>query len=132
MVIGIILGVIALIVLFFVSTYNGLVKLRNMVKDQCVFQISRLIETTKMYRELTDGIFKLFGAEESFIIDEPYNFYVSTVWDILCDTRDVPELDNYEFEDFQDSVWEASSRNVTATQVYDQFTSDEHYNLYKE
>ena len=59
MVIGIILGVIALIALFFISTYNGLVKLRNMVKDQWsqidvllkrrADLIPNLVETVKGY-----------------------------------------------------------------------------------
>ena len=59
MVIGIILGVIALIVLFFVTTYNGLVKLRNKVKDQWAQidvllkrradLIPNLVETVKGY-----------------------------------------------------------------------------------
>ena len=59
MVIGIILGVVALIAIFFVSTYNGLVKLRNMVKDQWsqidvllkrrADLIPNLVETVKGY-----------------------------------------------------------------------------------
>lgn len=59
MVIGIILGVIALIAVFFISTYNGLVKLRNMVKDQWAQidvllkrradLIPNLVETVKGY-----------------------------------------------------------------------------------
>ena len=59
MVIGIILGVVALVVLFFVSTYNGLVKLRNKVKDQWsqidvllkrrADLIPNLVETVKGY-----------------------------------------------------------------------------------
>ena len=59
MVIGIIIGVVVLIGLFFVSTYNGLVKLRNMVKDQWsqidvllkrrADLIPNLVETVKGY-----------------------------------------------------------------------------------
>ncbi len=59
MVLGIILGVIALIVIYFVSTYNGLVKLKNMVKDQWsqidvllkrrADLIPNLVETVKGY-----------------------------------------------------------------------------------
>ena len=59
MVLGIILGVIALIAIFFVSTYNGLIKLRNMVKDQWsqidvllkrrADLIPNLVETVKGY-----------------------------------------------------------------------------------
>ena len=59
MVLGIILGVIALIAVFFVSTYNSLVKLRNMVKDQWsqidvllkrrADLIPNLVETVKGY-----------------------------------------------------------------------------------
>lgn len=55
----IIVAVIAVIVLFFVSTYNGLVKLRNMVKDQWAQidvllkrradLIPNLVETVKGY-----------------------------------------------------------------------------------
>lgn len=59
MVLGIILGVIVLIALFFGSTYNSLVKLRNMVKDQWsqidvllkrrADLIPNLVETVKGY-----------------------------------------------------------------------------------
>ncbi len=59
MIIGIIIGVIVLLALFFISTYNGLVRLRNMVKDQWAqidVQLKRrfdlipnLIETVKGY-----------------------------------------------------------------------------------
>ena len=55
----VILAIIAVIVLFFVSTYNGLVKLRNMVKDQWAQidvllkrradLIPNLVETVKGY-----------------------------------------------------------------------------------
>ncbi len=55
----VILAIIAVIVLFFVSTYNGLVKLRNMVKDQWsqidvllkrrADLIPNLVETVKGY-----------------------------------------------------------------------------------
>ena len=55
----VILAIVAVIVLFFVSTYNGLVKLRNMVKDQWAqidVQLKRrfdlipnLVETVKGY-----------------------------------------------------------------------------------
>ena len=54
-----IIGVVVLIVLYFVSTYNGLVKLRNMVKDQWsqidvllkrrADLIPNLVETVKGY-----------------------------------------------------------------------------------
>jgi len=59
MVLGIILGIIVLVALFFGSTYNGLVKLRNMVKDQWsqidvllkrrADLIPNLVETVKGY-----------------------------------------------------------------------------------
>ena len=59
MVIGIILGIIVLVALFFGSTYNSLVKLRNMVKDQWsqidvllkrrADLIPNLVETVKGY-----------------------------------------------------------------------------------
>ena len=59
MVIGIIIGVVVLIALYFMSTYNGLVKLRNMVKDQWsqidvllkrrADLIPNLVETVKGY-----------------------------------------------------------------------------------
>lgn len=59
MVLGIILGVIVLIALFFGTTYNSLVKLRNMVKDQWsqidvllkrrADLIPNLVETVKGY-----------------------------------------------------------------------------------
>ena len=59
MVIGIIIGVVVLIALYFMSTYNGLVKLRNMVKDQWAQidvllkrradLIPNLVETVKGY-----------------------------------------------------------------------------------
>ena len=59
MVLGIILGVVVLIALFIGSTYNGLVKLRNMVKDQWsqidvllkrrADLIPNLVETVKGY-----------------------------------------------------------------------------------
>jgi len=59
MTLGIILGVVALLALYFVSTYNGLVKLRNMVKDQWAQidvllkrradLIPNLVETVKGY-----------------------------------------------------------------------------------
>ena len=55
----VILAIIAVVVLFFVSTYNGLVKLRNMVKDQWsqidvllkrrADLIPNLVETVKGY-----------------------------------------------------------------------------------
>ena len=59
MVLGIILGVVVLIALYFGTTYNGLVKLRNMVKDQWsqidvllkrrADLIPNLVETVKGY-----------------------------------------------------------------------------------
>ena len=59
MTVGIIVGVIVLLALFFVSTYNGLVRLRNMVKDQWsqidvllkrrADLIPNLVETVKGY-----------------------------------------------------------------------------------
>ena len=59
MVIGIIIGVVVLIALYFGSTYNALVKLRNMVKDQWsqidvllkrrADLIPNLVETVKGY-----------------------------------------------------------------------------------
>ena len=59
MVIGIIIGVVVLLALYFVSTYNVLVKLRNMVKDQWsqidvllkrrADLIPNLVETVKGY-----------------------------------------------------------------------------------
>ncbi len=59
MTLGIILGVVAVIALFFGSTYNSLVKLRNMVKDQWsqidvllkrrADLIPNLVETVKGY-----------------------------------------------------------------------------------
>ena len=59
MLVGIIIGVVVLIALYFISTYNGLVKLRNMVKDQwaqidVVLKkradlIPNLVETVKGY-----------------------------------------------------------------------------------
>ena len=60
MVLGIIIGaIILLVVLFFISTYNGLVRLRNMVKDQWsqidvllkrrADLIPNLVETVKGY-----------------------------------------------------------------------------------
>ena len=59
MILGIILGVVALLALYFISTYNGLVKLRNMVKDQWAQidvllkrradLIPNLVETVKGY-----------------------------------------------------------------------------------
>jgi len=59
MLVGIIIGVVVLIALYFISTYNGLVKLRNMVKDQWsqidvllkrrADLIPNLVETVKGY-----------------------------------------------------------------------------------
>ena len=59
MVIGIIIGVVVLLALYFASTYNALVKLRNMVKDQWsqidvllkrrADLIPNLVETVKGY-----------------------------------------------------------------------------------
>ncbi len=67
MVIGIIIGVVVLIALYFVSTYNGLVKLRNMVKDQWsqidvllkrrADLIPNLVETVKGYAKHEEGTF---------------------------------------------------------------------------
>ncbi len=59
MVLGIIIGLVVLVGLYFMSTYNGLVKLRNMVKDQWsqidvllkrrADLIPNLVETVKGY-----------------------------------------------------------------------------------
>ena len=61
----IILGIVVLLVLFFISTYNGLVKLRNMVKDQWsqidvllkrrADLIPNLVETVKGYAKHESG-----------------------------------------------------------------------------
>ncbi len=73
MIIGIIIGVVVLLALFFVSTYNGLVRLRNMVKDQWAQidvllkrradLIPNLVETVKGYTkyegETIENIVKL-------------------------------------------------------------------------
>ncbi len=65
MIIGIIIGVIVLLALFFISTYNGLVRLRNMVKDQWAQidvllkrradLIPNLVETVKGYAKHESG-----------------------------------------------------------------------------
>ncbi len=61
----IILGIVVLLALYFVSTYNGLVKLRNMVKDQWsqidvllkrrADLIPNLVETVKGYAKHESG-----------------------------------------------------------------------------
>lgn len=64
-IVWIILGIVVLLVLYFISTYNGLVKLRNMVKDQWsqidvllkrrADLIPNLVETVKGYAKHESG-----------------------------------------------------------------------------
>ena len=137
MVIGIILGVVALIVLFFVSTYNGLVKLRNKVKDQWsqidvllkrrADLIPNLVETVKGYAkhesETLEAVMKARASYASANTDsekvEASNELSKQVSRLLAVAEAYPDLKaNTNFLNLQEQLKEIEDKISYARQFY--------------
>ena len=137
MVIGIIIGVVVLIALYFMSTYNGLVKLRNMVKDQWsqidvllkrrADLIPNLVETVKGYtkheKETLEAVINARnkavsaqGVEEEMKANGELSGALSRLFALA---ESYPELKaNENFMDLQNNLKETEDKISYARQFY--------------
>ena len=137
MVIGIIIGVVVLIALYFMSTYNGLVKLRNMVKDQWsqidvllkrrADLIPNLVETVKGYtkheKETLEAVINARnkavsaqGVEEEMKANGELSGALSRLFALA---ESYPELKaNEKFMDLQNNLKETEDKISYARQFY--------------
>lgn len=137
MVIGIIIGVVVLLALYFVATYNGLVKLRNMVKDQWsqidvllkrrADLIPNLVETVKGYAkhesETLEAVINARnkavsakGAEEEMKANGELTGALSRLFALA---ESYPDLKaNTNFMDLQNNLKETEDKISYARQFY--------------
>lgn len=92
-----------------------------MTKQETIQIIKKLIISCKNEREFGDIIFKLFNGDNIPLIDETLQYFEETVWDIICETRGIPEMGDDEYEAFQDALCDAVNNKITAEELYDYF-----------
>ena len=137
MTLGIIIGAVVLIALYFMSTYNGLVKLRNMVKDQWsqidvllkrrADLIPNLVETVKGYtkheKETLEAVINARnkavnaqGVEEEMKANGELSGALSRLFALA---ESYPDLKaNSNFMDLQNNLKETEDKISYARQFY--------------
>lgn len=89
-----------------------------MDKEFIIKQIYSLVEAHKLWDEMANHIFALGGELWESKYAEAYNFHEALVYDLIMKHRGFPSLDEYEFDLFQETIFDLACGNKT--KVYDE------------
>ena len=82
-----------------------------MNKEFIISKINDLIEAHRLWDELSSHIFALGGELWETKYTEAYNFHEELVYDLILLHRGFPELSEYEFEYFQEIIFDLARNN---------------------
>lgn len=94
-----------------------------MDKDFILGQIHRLIEARQLWEEMSNHIYALGGELWETKYAEAYYYHECLVYDLILEYRGYPSLSDYEFEDFQESIFNFA-RKEKEIKIFDIHTNE--------
>lgn len=88
-----------------------------MDKNFLLNEINKLIEAKRLWGEMNEHIFALGGELWETKYAEAYNFHEELVFKLIILYRGYKEYDDFEFEAFQDCIYDLSHGHTTSVKI---------------
>ncbi len=79
-----------------------------MDKETVIYNINRLIEIYHIRKQISNGLYKIFGLEldSEGPYEEIFNYATEMVWDMILAARGFPEVTEEEFDIFTEVIYD--------------------------